>query len=296
MREAREAKNLTLDDLQNLTKIQKRYLIGIEEGNYNVMPGKFYVRAFIKQYAEAVGLEAEQLFDEYKTDIPGTYNEDIPEQISRVRTRKQISTKSSKLVEMVPMILVIVFILGGLFAFWWFQKGNDVAESPKKEIESEQTQYDESNEDPPNNKKDEDVDDAVAGETDDTTDDTSGEDDEAVEEKPVQELVQTEKGSSTATYELKNAEAFMVELTAKVDGQAWVDVKNKKNHKFIYETIADGQMEKLDLTNETEVIFNIGRSSDLEVKINGEIFEYPFDPSKVVTQKITIRYTPAVTE
>ncbi|MDA6131043.1 helix-turn-helix domain-containing protein, partial [Escherichia coli] len=48
---------MSLDDLQKVTKIQKRYLMGIEEGDYSMMPGKFYVRAFIKQYAEAVGIE-----------------------------------------------------------------------------------------------------------------------------------------------------------------------------------------------------------------------------------------------
>ena len=37
------------------------------------MPGKFYVRAFIKQYAEAVGLEPEDFFEEYKSEIPNIY-------------------------------------------------------------------------------------------------------------------------------------------------------------------------------------------------------------------------------
>ena len=70
LKEARLAKGYSLDDLQEITKIQKRYLIGIEEGNYSIMPGSFYVRAFIKQYAEAVGLDPEKLLDNYRSDIP----------------------------------------------------------------------------------------------------------------------------------------------------------------------------------------------------------------------------------
>ena len=66
LREAREEKNISLDELQEMTKIQKRYLIGIEEGNYAIMPGNFYVRAFIRQYAEAVGLDPDELFEQYK--------------------------------------------------------------------------------------------------------------------------------------------------------------------------------------------------------------------------------------
>ncbi|GAA3323778.1 hypothetical protein GCM10020331_049010 [Ectobacillus funiculus] len=42
LREAREAKGLSLDQLQEMTKkIQKRYLVSIEEGNYDVLPGEF---------------------------------------------------------------------------------------------------------------------------------------------------------------------------------------------------------------------------------------------------------------
>ena len=59
LKEARIAKGYSLEDLQDVTKIQKRYLAGIEEGNYSMMPGQFYVRAFIKQYADAVGLNAD---------------------------------------------------------------------------------------------------------------------------------------------------------------------------------------------------------------------------------------------
>ena len=41
LKEARLAKGYSLEDLQEITKIQKRYLIGIEEGNYSIMPGSF---------------------------------------------------------------------------------------------------------------------------------------------------------------------------------------------------------------------------------------------------------------
>lgn len=51
LQRAREEKGITLDDIQRITKIQRRYLEAIERGHFHVLPGHFYARAFIKSYA-----------------------------------------------------------------------------------------------------------------------------------------------------------------------------------------------------------------------------------------------------
>ncbi|MDR4886428.1 DUF4115 domain-containing protein [Fredinandcohnia sp. QZ13] len=290
LKEAREQKGLSLDDLQQITKIQKRYLVGIEEGNYSVMPGKFYVRAFIKQYAEAVGLNPEGLFEEFKSEIPGTYNDDIPEQISRVQSRKQISTTSSKVIDKVPIIILALFLLGGAMTIYWFVSKKDVAQEPETKLESQETEYDESNEPPPVKEEPKDEE-QVAGETDNTP-----AEEEPVEETPAQELVEIAKETSTATYELKNTDTFKVKVTASEAGQSWVTLQNRQNERFIYETIANGTTKEVDLTNQSEVILTVGRSSDLTVEINGEPFTYPFDTGQIVRQIITLKYTPGTEE
>ncbi|SFI51962.1 protein of unknown function [Paenibacillus sp. UNC496MF] len=76
LKKAREQRSLSLDDIQDLTKIRKRYLEAIEEGNYSVLPGSFYVRAFVKNYAESVGLDAEEVLRLYNKEIPSS----VPEQ------------------------------------------------------------------------------------------------------------------------------------------------------------------------------------------------------------------------
>lgn len=76
LRDARVEKGYTLNTLQQMTKIQKKYLQAIELGNYDEMPGSFYVRAFIKQYADMVGLDGEKLLEEYEDELSANSNGD----------------------------------------------------------------------------------------------------------------------------------------------------------------------------------------------------------------------------
>lgn len=69
LKEARLQRGMSLDDVQEVTKIRKKYLEAIEAGDYKVLPGNFYVRAFIKTYAEAVGMNPDDLLDEH-TSVP----------------------------------------------------------------------------------------------------------------------------------------------------------------------------------------------------------------------------------
>lgn len=72
LRRAREAKGLTLEDLQERTKIQRRYLEAIERGDLHVLPGHFYTRAFVRRYAEMVGLDPDQIVQQYEAILPKT--------------------------------------------------------------------------------------------------------------------------------------------------------------------------------------------------------------------------------
>lgn len=70
LRSAREAKGLSIEDIEKATKIQSRYLTAIEQNDFDKLPGDFYVRAFIRQYAQIVGLDGKELLSEYHQDVP----------------------------------------------------------------------------------------------------------------------------------------------------------------------------------------------------------------------------------
>ena len=123
LRDARQAKAYTLDDLQQLTKIQKRYLIAIEDEKFDELPGDFYVRAFIKQYADTVGLDGNELLKEFNEQLPKAKTEEYSDHISqavetRANRRKTVSQGVSKVRQYMPTIIIACVIVIVLAAIW----------------------------------------------------------------------------------------------------------------------------------------------------------------------------------
>lgn len=103
LRQARIDKGYTIDDLQQITKIQKRYLLAIEEGNFDQLPGKFYVNAFIKQYAQTVGLDGQALLNEYqgtdqKQPTETTTDDQATETTTTTKTESKPTAANSRFV------------------------------------------------------------------------------------------------------------------------------------------------------------------------------------------------------
>ncbi|CAJ1183554.1 Xre-like DNA-binding protein [Companilactobacillus paralimentarius DSM 13238 = JCM 10415] len=121
LRNARIKKGYTIDDLQQITKIQKRYLIAIEEGQFDHLPGDFYVRAFIKQYSDAVGISSDDLLEEYKADIPNSQpSQEATQQETKTRSIKEESNSFfSNLGNYIPQIVVgiVVIVIIAVIAF-----------------------------------------------------------------------------------------------------------------------------------------------------------------------------------
>jgi cytoskeletal protein RodZ len=291
LKEAREAKGYSLDDLQNMTKIQKRYLVGIEEGNYDMMPGKFYVRAFIKQYAEAVGLDPDMIFDEYSNDIPVTNSTDLPE-LSRVQSRKPVSQSTSKVMSIFPKILVALFVIGAILVAWYLLQnrlgdGNDSG-SGENQVE-EDVGFSESEEvQPPENQEED-----TEGNTDSSNEENNeasdaeqdNEDTDPAEEQPQELSVANVSGKAT-TYNLKNTEEFNLEISA--SGATWITVYNSKDETLFSEMMNQGDNKTFDLSQDGEAFIIVGNASATSIKVNGEELKYEVSPTDVVRQDIII--------
>lgn len=63
---ARKGRGLSLQEVEQDTKIRKRYLAGLEQEDYSLLPDSVYVQGFLKTYANYLGLDGEELSRDLK--------------------------------------------------------------------------------------------------------------------------------------------------------------------------------------------------------------------------------------
>lgn len=68
----RERRALALADVSARLRIRRPYLEAIEEGRFGELPGAVYVSGFLRQYAEFLGLDPDQVLKSYQTEADGT--------------------------------------------------------------------------------------------------------------------------------------------------------------------------------------------------------------------------------
>ncbi len=95
LKETRENSDLTIDQIFSKTRIDKKYLRAIEEGNFSIMP-EVYIRAFIKEYSKAIKLDPAEVIDKYELAKKGlTADSTIIEDVI-TESPKEIKTKSDE--------------------------------------------------------------------------------------------------------------------------------------------------------------------------------------------------------
>jgi hypothetical protein len=105
LRDARLLRGETLHDVAERTKISVSCLHAIEDDRFDKLPGGLFNRAYIRAYADAVGLDPDPLVREYRA-----HSEPPPEPAP--------ATVRPSLVQVGAPLLALVLIVGTLILWW----------------------------------------------------------------------------------------------------------------------------------------------------------------------------------
>jgi cytoskeleton protein RodZ len=126
LREARERRQLTWEQVEADTKIRAKYLRALEEEEFDSLPSGTYVRGFLRAYASYLGLDGRLFVDEYASRF-GTRHDD--ELFRRRRERPMTQRRESSSAVLVALIAVVA--IGVLFfVAWRFGPGEPTPPQP----------------------------------------------------------------------------------------------------------------------------------------------------------------------
>lgn len=63
---ARISRGLTIEDVADATKLRGLIIAAIEDGDYSISGGEAYLIGHLRMIAEVVGLDGDDLIDEYR--------------------------------------------------------------------------------------------------------------------------------------------------------------------------------------------------------------------------------------
>lgn len=101
LRQARESIGLSLDQLQARTKIQKSFIVAIENGEFNKLPSPFYVRTYLRAYCKCVKIEPHHILRQYRKaeqaerGLTSVHQAITPEMLAQAQQQQGFQNNSS---------------------------------------------------------------------------------------------------------------------------------------------------------------------------------------------------------
>lgn len=300
LKEARIEKGYTLDDLQQITKIQKRYLQAIEDGNTDILPGRFYMRAFVKQYADIVGLDGEELLEGHLNQTSKEASEEFAEQVNAAPTRTQGKSEGvmSNLSEYLPTLLIFLLVAAIVVVIYFAWRQADSANDENSLITQDDTEQVaepgiETDQNPDNaDEADEGGDDADA-DADSDADNADEEDPEADEDEDTEEqtIEVTSNSGADTTYEITGThpEEQTVTLTAN-GGDTWVSITAGSESDA--GLLTNGQTMSVTFGSDvTQVDLVIGNAPVTDITLNDTAIQYAPEAAGIVRQDLTLQFS-----
>ena len=126
LREARQGRNLSVEDLSSLLRIGKEQLIALESGDESALPEKVFIRAMVRRIAEKLNLDTSFILEELNEK-----KDNEPKPIPMIKKKNTRKNKNFN-----PFIFIILSGALGLFTsimlVKYIQKGESGSINPQR--------------------------------------------------------------------------------------------------------------------------------------------------------------------
>jgi cytoskeleton protein RodZ len=119
LREARMRERIDISEIEAQTKIRAKYLRALENEEWDLLPGSTYVKTFLREYANALGLDGRLLVEEYKLNHERPSELELqpispsrPRDRDRRRRGRPSLPRGTTAIFVVVGLLIVVAILG----------------------------------------------------------------------------------------------------------------------------------------------------------------------------------------
>jgi hypothetical protein len=138
LREARMRQRIDITEMESRTKIRAKYLRALENEEWDLLPGPTYVRSFLRTYAEALGLDAKLMVQEYKhrhDPLETGELHPIRRPSQRERDRRARQQRRSR----APRLALLGLVLVGIVVALYFLGREDAGEDGAADVAPVQT-------------------------------------------------------------------------------------------------------------------------------------------------------------
>lgn len=126
LKKTREKKGLSIEDIQEKTKIRKKYIEAIEENKFDILPGTVYLKVFVKGYAREVGLNYQELLSNYEVlnieeKRESKLNKDYLDGAKISHSTKNNNKNKKGFLKIIFIVLLILFLsAAALYTYQYF--------------------------------------------------------------------------------------------------------------------------------------------------------------------------------
>ncbi|KUO52258.1 MAG: hypothetical protein APF76_04260 [Desulfitibacter sp. BRH_c19] len=114
LRERRISLGLSIEQVEEYTKIRRFYIEAIENNEYKVLPGKVYIIGFLRSYCKLLDLDPTEILEEFNQSWIDTDNVSkyVEETSYRQKKSPKVNFNYSKLVRFGILVLAVIVLIG----------------------------------------------------------------------------------------------------------------------------------------------------------------------------------------